>query len=178
MPSNEAGLRQTRLAMSAIDSVASVIELRIPLEPVPQPRHKARAMQTATGKWTAQVYEPKTIKLKDGGSKPHPIVYYKYMVRFVARRVYRAEPLQGPLRVDCCFVMPRPTNKIWKRKPMPRYRHTSTPDRDNLDKAVLDSLKGILWNDDSQVCAGEVEKWVAAGDERPHATIKITPLET
>lgn len=39
--------------------------------------------------------------------------------------------------------------------------HTMRPDRDNLDKLVLDELVrvGFLGGDDCRVCAGEVTKW-------------------
>ncbi len=54
--------------------------------------------------------------------------------------------------------------------------HTGRPDRDNLDKAVLDAMKGLIFRDDAQVCAGTIEKWIAAGDEQPHVTIVIEEL--
>ncbi len=153
------------------------IVIRVPAIPVAQPRPRARAMKGPKGKWMAQIYQPTTRKTKNG-TEPHPIVYYKYLVGFAGRQKHRGQPLlTGPLRVDCVFVFVRPDPKIWKTKPMPRYRHTAKPDRDNLDKAVLDSLTGVIWKDDSQVCAGEIEKWVAAGEERPHALITITPLD-
>jgi Holliday junction resolvase RusA-like endonuclease len=44
---------------------------------------------------------------------------------------------------------------------MPRLPHTSKPDRDNLDKAVMDALKGIAWIDD--------------GDEQPHVLLELGP---
>ncbi len=63
-----------------------------------------------------------------------------------------------------------------KTKAMPRRYHAQKPDRDNLDKAVMDALKGLAWNDDSQVCAGKIEKFIAAGDEQPHVLIRIVEL--
>jgi len=37
--------------------------------------------------------------------------------------------------------------------------HTSKPDRDNLDKAILDALTNAgIWKDDAQVCAGIITK--------------------
>lgn len=89
---------------------------------------------------------------------------------------YQGAPLAGPLRCDLVFVMPRPKGLIWKTKAMPRLFHASKPDRDNLDKAVMDALKGLAWNDDAQVCQGSIEKWIAAGDEQPHVVIRIAEL--
>ena len=47
-----------------------------------------------------------------------------------------------------------------------RDRHTSKPDRDNLDKLCLDAntvkdglSKGDLWKDDKQVCDGRIRKF-------------------
>ena len=90
---------------------------------------------------------------------------------------YSGPPLTGPLRCDLTFVMPRPKSMIWKTREMPRAFHASKPDRDNLDKAVMDALKGIAWIDDAQVCQGEIQKWIAGGDEQPHALIRIAELE-
>ena len=59
---------------------------------------------------------------------------------------------------------------------MPRIRHTKKPDADNLAKAVLDSLNGLIWVDDAQVCELSVSKWIAAGDERAGVTVRIYEL--
>jgi Holliday junction resolvase RusA-like endonuclease len=74
------------------------------------------------------------------------------------------------------FVFPRTKSQIWKSRPMPRIWHAKKPDRDNCDKAVLDALSGLLWLDDSQVCSGTIEKWIAAGDEQPHVVVTVTEL--
>jgi Holliday junction resolvase RusA-like endonuclease len=148
------------------------IELTIPAIPVAQPRPRAVAFG---GK--ARMHEVTSLKGADGSRRPHPIAAFKATVRMVAQERYSGPPLTGPLRVDCVFIFPRETSKIWKRKPMPRYRHTVKPDRDNCDKAVLDSLKGTVIADDSQVCVGTIEKWRAAGDEQPHVEIVIETLD-
>jgi Holliday junction resolvase RusA-like endonuclease len=60
---------------------------------------------------------------------------------------------------------------------MPRLPHDKKPDRDNLDKAFMDALKGLAWLDDAQVCQGEIRKWIASGYEQPHVTVRIETLE-
>lgn len=139
-----------------------MITFRVPAIPVAQPRPRA----TVVG-GHARVYEP----------RQHPVAAFKASVRLAAAQAYEGPPLLGPLRVDCVFVFPRPSQLIWKTKPMFRIPHTKRPDRDNCDKAVLDALSGLLWKDDCQVCAGSLEKWIAAGDEQPHVEIRVYQME-
>lgn len=147
------------------------ITIRVPAVPVAQPRTKATAFNGR-----ARVYDVTTIKSADGSKKPHPIVAFKATVRLAAEMAYQGPPMTGPLNVSVYAVFPRPQNMVWKTKAMPREYHTKKPDRDNIDKAVLDSLKGLLWVDDCQICCGEVEKWIAAGSEQPHVVITIQEL--
>ena len=116
------------------------------------------------------MYNPTRVKQANGTTKEHPIVAFKAAVKAAAAE-YRGEPLEGPLRLDVVAVFPRPSRLVWKRKPMPREPHIVKPDRDNIDKAVMDALTGKLWVDDCQVCAGGIEKWIAAGNEEPHVKL-------
>lgn len=147
--------------------MTQAIVIHVPAVPVAQPRQRHRNVNTKGGKSFIQNYTP----------SKHPVTAFKATVRLAFKQAYGSEVLRGPLRCDAVFVMPRPQSLIWKTKPMPRMFHTSKPDRDNLDKAVMDALKGLAWNDDSQVCQGEIVKWIAAGDEQPHALITITRLD-
>lgn len=133
----------------------------VPALPVAQPRARATAF---AGR--ARVYEPSR----------HPVQAFKASVRIAAAIAYDGPPLDGPLQVDCVFTFPRPKAMVWKNKPMPRVWHAKKPDRDNLDKAVLDALSGLLWRDDCQVCSGSLEKWIAAGDEQPGVRVTVREL--
>ena len=57
--------------------------------------------------------------------------------------------------LDLTFCLPRPkghyNSKGEIRDKFKNLHHTSKPDLDNLIKAIKDSLRGIVWNDDSQV---------------------------
>lgn len=53
------------------------------------------------------------------------------------------------VRLELEFVLPRVT-ALPKRRIVP---HTSKPDLDKLTRAALDALTGVLYEDDSQVCA-------------------------
>lgn len=147
------------------------LRIRVPAVPVAQPRAKAtmRAGHSA-------IHEVTHIKNADGSRKHHPIQAFKATVRHAAALEYQGPPLTGPLRVDVCCVFPRPQGMIWKKKLMPREPHAKKPDRDNVDKAILDSLKGLLWVDDAQVCQGSIEKWIAGGDEQAHVVLTVTEL--
>lgn len=143
------------------------IQLKIPGVPVAQPRTKATRRGAHAG-----VYTP----TKTSTGRSNGVAEYKATIRLAAQRHQIGALLAGPLCVDVEFVFPRQSSHIWKSKPMPRYRKTTKPDRDNLDKLVMDALNGVLWVDDKQVCAGSIDKWHAAGDEAPHVAITITEI--
>ncbi len=149
------------------------IRFVVPAVPVSQPRPRATL---ADGGEHARMHEVTSIKSSDGTRKPHPIAAFKATVKLMASQAYLGSPLSCPLRVDAVFVFPRTQSQIWKTKPMPRMLHFKKPDRDNLDKAVLDALTGLLWVDDAQVCDGRITKVIAAGDEQPHVVVTVTPL--
>ncbi len=72
-------------------------------------------------------------------------------------------PISGPIKIDLLFIFPRPkahhrgTKAVELKPNAPKY-HTSRPDADNLIKFVADSLNGIFWKDDSQLCIIEASK--------------------
>lgn len=140
-----------------------VLHLVIEIEPVAQPRPRARAIPLKNGKHTAQVYH----------DKKHPVNAYRLTIADEARKRWQNGIIEGPLRLDIAFIFPRPQRMVWKTKPMPRTRFTSKPDIDNLRKPVMDALTGIMWRDDSQVCDGVSKKFYAAGDESPFVEFKL-----
>lgn len=78
---------------------------------------------------------------------------------------------EGPLKVSLTFYFQRPANhfgsgkKSAVLKPSAPKWFTKKPDRDNLDKAVLDALTNAgAWADDCQAVDGRVKKlWAAPG---------------
>lgn len=147
------------------------IRLLVPAVPIAQPRAKA-----VTFKGKTRMYTPTSRKLSDGSRRSNGVAEFKAQLRQVASELYKGPPLTCPLRVDCLFLFPRHSGKIWKNKPMPRYPHVSRPDRDNLDKMILDALTGVLWLNDWLVYCGELQKWHAAGDEQPRVEIMVRPM--
>lgn len=135
------------------------VSFDIPAVPVPEPRKRVRIRKTRDGKAFSQLYTPAS----------DPVNAFKLTARIAAQmQMKKMGPLEGPLRLDVIFIMPRTQNQIWKTKPMPRIWHAKKPDFDNLEKALCDALKGLVWLDDSQICMTSVCKVIAAGDESPH----------
>lgn len=86
------------------------------------------------------------------------------------------------VRIDIQIYFPRPKSHYRTNgdlKPTAPNWHTSKPDRDNCDKAILDCLKvkGVL-SDDCIVCAGEITKYytVPTMGHKPGARINILSL--
>ena len=61
--------------------------------------------------------------------------------------------MEGPLDMELIFYLPRP-----KSLPKKVRHHVKKPDIDNLNKSVLDGLKGIAYKDDSQIVCKKTDK--------------------
>ena len=149
------------------------LELYVIGEPKGQPRPRACVRGKRAG-----MYDPGTADS------------WKALVRLAAKDALRqagimptASPMwTGPLRVDITLWFPRPKAHYLKsgiRPDAPHY-HTSKPDRDNCEKAILDALGAAelqIWRDDAQVCAGGTNKHYAAPGQAAGARIHICCLE-
>jgi len=109
---------------------------------------------------------------------------WKALIAATALRHRPAAPIEGPVDISIDFYFPRPGRLKRKRDPKGLIWHTAKPDRDNLDKAVLDILKQIGFvADDAAVCQGMIRKFYCTMDgsanDRPGAliTIRTLPLE-
>lgn len=88
---------------------------------------------------------------------------------------------EGPLKVSLTFYFARPVGHFRTgkrahelRDDAPRW-HTKKPDRDNLDKAVMDALTNAgAWGDDCQVCDGRISKRFVYGLSSPGVCISIS----
>lgn len=139
-----------------------MIRFHVPAVPVAQPRQRHRAV-TINGRTITQNYTP----------AKHPVQDFKASVRQAFEAVASGPPIEGAVSLIIVFIMPRPKGMVWKSKPMPRKRHVSKPDIDNLVKGLKDALKGLAWRDDSQVSGLTAVKLIAAGDERPGVQVVI-----
>lgn len=134
-------------------------------EPKGQPRPRACLRGKHAG-----VYDPGTA---DG---------WKLQVSISAKPFVPKAPLTGPLKVDLMLYFPRPKSHYRTgrhagvlRDDAPKW-HTSKPDRDNAEKAILDQLTVMrFWNDDSQACLGLISKQYET-DRGPGCEVSIWPL--
>jgi Holliday junction resolvase RusA-like endonuclease len=79
----------------------------------------------------------------------------------------------NPVEVELVFHMPIPKS-VAKRKKTTWY--PSTPDIDNLQKFIFDTITGtgVIWKDDCIICSLNCKKIY---DNNPRTYIKITELE-
>lgn len=141
------------------------IVIIVPCIPVAQPRQRHRVVSSG-GRNFATNYTPKS----------DPVNAFKAAVQLAASQAYSGPPINGPVRMDLDFVLPRPKN-LPKKAGQGRLPHDVKPDRDNLCKSTQDALNGLLYQDDSQICAGEIRKYRAASNEQPHVRIVVDTIE-
>lgn len=140
-----------------------MISIFIEGEPKAQPRPRAFSRKTATAIIT-RMYDPGT---SDG---------WKGCV-MRALKDYANREIAGAVRIDLSFFMPRPKYMMTKKFPDHELWHTKKPDRDNLEKAVLDALKDIkVLSDDCIVCDGRLRKYVVRKGGKIGAHLTLTTL--
>ena len=118
------------------------IAFTVPGDPVPQPRARV-----STRGGFARAYVPKT----------HAVHAYRQAVADAARAA--GAGVHGePVSVVIDLVWERPKSHMRKSGVKPDAPVLPRADVDNAAKAVLDSLNGVAWEDDSQVQRLVVEK--------------------
>lgn len=117
----------------------------------PKGQPRPRGFKTPSGQ--VRVYDPKTAE------------GWKGQIAMALKPLIPLEPIQDPVRVDITFFMPRPKihygtgRNAKKLKPSAPSWFDKKPDRDNLDKVVLDVLTDLqIINDDALVCDGRIVK--------------------
>jgi Holliday junction resolvase RusA-like endonuclease len=94
-------------------------------------------------------------------------------VRIIRERV-KERAIASAVIVDWVAVFDRPKRMIAKKWPNRRELHTVKPDRDNVDKAILDALvKAGVLKDDCKVTDGHLCKRYADKVESAHVLITI-----
>lgn len=103
----------------------------IPITPIPL----ERARRAADGHW----YTP-----------PASAKFKKNFGRILSALMRGKPPMEGPLYVSVCFVVPKP-------KTATRKYPCVKPDLDNYIKAI-DAATGIIWVDDAQIVRLSAQK--------------------
>lgn len=99
----------------------------------------------------------------------------KEQVRWQIRGQIPGEVLTTPMKVRIIFRMPIPKSTTG---PMRREmlngccHHSKKPDIDNLQKFILDTMNGLVFKDDSQICSITADKIYS---ESPGTLIHIYP---
>lgn len=102
--------------------------------------------------------------------KDHKIHGYRGAVAAAAKEAMNGQKPSGlPFSASIRFVLARPKGM----RPGLRCWAPVKPDTDNLVKAVYDSVKGIVWQDDKQVVQEFVQKVYAATGEGPIVEVTL-----
>lgn len=109
---------------------------------------------------------------------------FKECIYFAAREHVPKVPFTGPVSMSLTAVFARPKTHYFTgkragtlRPGVPTY-HTSKPDRDNIEKAVLDALTRLrFWRDDSLVCDGPVTKRYEGDGFAVGCYVEVCPLD-
>ena len=79
--------------------------------------------------------------------------------RGLERSGWDGQLLNGAVVIDLTFQFARPQRLLRKKDTDERIPHIVRPDKDNLEKAVLDALEDAgLYPDDCRVYSGETSK--------------------
>jgi len=116
-----------------------MIRFQIPMDPMAQPRVKARRLGNIV-----QIYTPENAAVQ---------AYKTAIAEAFTRAAPDLEkPYNGPVALGIVFTFKRPQSRLNE------VVHTIKPDVDNLAKAVMDALNSVAWHDDSQVIRLSVSK--------------------
>jgi Holliday junction resolvase RusA-like endonuclease len=105
--------------------------------------------------------------------------------KHAASLVFREPAVAGPIFTKITFLVSRPKNHYVGNnrergvlKADAPYWHAKMPDRDKLERATNDALKGVAWIDDAQVAATLSSKIYAPHDTPSGASIEVYLLST
>lgn len=127
--------------------------------------------------WSEPIAQPRQRHTRFGNNyipASHPVHSYKRLIAEQCR-LSHACMIDGAVSLEIIALFPRPKSMIWKRKPMPRspYVAKKKNDADNIAKAIMDAMSGILFADDGLVTRLVVERWYASGYEQSHVELTV-----
>lgn len=132
------------------------------IEGVPVPQLRPRATRFGKG---IRMYDPK--KVKD----------YKDYVSMTARQHAPKELMTDALKMELDIYRPIPKSTSKRRRKLKngkRIRPIVKPDIDNYSKAILDSLNGIIYKDDSQIVELNIKKFYS---DQPRVEVRVGVIQ-
>lgn len=172
------------------------IEIIVEGEPIGQPRQDGMVFWPKGSKRpTVRMYTP-DVREKIGTNAvtgkaiygPDKLQPWKDRIALACfQRV--SEPIHAPMRISIDAFFPRCAYHAKKRFakdhifqgqiPTTAIPHTAKPDKDNVEKAILDALKQAkVYTDDSLVFAGPTQKWYCSVGYDPGVRIVIEVMPT
>jgi Holliday junction resolvase RusA-like endonuclease len=147
-----------------LQAVGEEVIIQFYIDGDPIPKGSTRSFSIARGTGDKRVYTGKTVNMASNSDKLRP---WESRVRDMAKQAMASEGLSvtsGPVAVNALFCFRRPASHFRSGKnahllkdTAPR-KHTNKPDLDKLMRAILDGMANVVYLDDSQVCAHEVDK--------------------
>jgi Holliday junction resolvase RusA-like endonuclease len=92
-------------------------------------------------------------------------------IQWLARQAGIRQPYDCPMLL--MFVSYHKIPKSKAGQGLEGTPYPQTPDKDNLEKLLLDALKGIAWTDDKLVTAGQQYKRYCLAGMEPHIRVCI-----
>ena len=118
---------------------------------------------------------PRAYKMHNGhiGTyTPDKTVDWERKVRSYAYEARPATPLEEPLTVCIEFTLLKPKS-VAKKRQYPSVK----PDLDNLEKAVLDAMNGLIYTDDALICRKYGAKWYTTNASETGVSVEIKTME-
>ncbi|EEX27748.1 MULTISPECIES: RusA family crossover junction endodeoxyribonuclease [Lactobacillus] len=119
---------------------------------------------------------PRPNRTGHGVYTPERTKMYEYKVAQSASLAFFDEPLDSDIRVciSAYFGVAKSDSKRKKQaKISGEIRPARTPDADNIAKAVLDGMNGVVYKDDKQVIELKVTKQYA---EKPRVDVSVEEI--
>ena len=130
-------------------------EIRLVIDLPAAPKERARVVSNSANGMVVSYTPAKTRR-------------FSALVRGVASRVMAgAAPISGPVGMEITFLFRPPKSwPLWRRAAAIDgvLAPTARPDMDNLDKALLDALNGVAFDDDALISRHGAEKRFAEQD--------------
>lgn len=130
------------------------VTITMPIEAEGKRAHNTRIVRSGDKMFVKHYPDPKMIAHEEAIAKCARIAV-------MGMPLLRGEAVS--LAIEAHFVPPKSWSKRGRADALAgRMAHLQKPDWDNIAKSVCDAFKGIVWDDDSRVVMGQVQKsWAA-----------------